>query len=241
VTLPIGPVPATDEKSHVKQNIAIQQLFTALNLIFSNGVAVLPNDSQISGDLLATDIAAPATPASGFDRIWVDLTDKRLHDINDAGTIGTTVVADAGANQFLTAISAAGVISKIAASTPWTPALVFGGASVGMTASNSGASIRIGPFVIAVARINLSAKGSSTGAAAITGLPFAEGAGVGGVYVPQFYVNLAGLTGAIFGLIGAGNSVVGLQQHAAGTVIAVTDANFTNTSTLNGTCIYLAA
>jgi hypothetical protein len=33
MTLPIGPVPATDEKSQVKQNTAIQQLFKAVNAI----------------------------------------------------------------------------------------------------------------------------------------------------------------------------------------------------------------
>lgn len=65
-----------------------------------------------NGELM-TNIAAPSTPASGFDRLWSDSTDKRLHDKNDAGTIGTTVVADTGAsNNFLTAISAAGAISK---------------------------------------------------------------------------------------------------------------------------------
>lgn len=65
-----------------------------------------------NGELM-TNIAAPSTPAGGFDRLWSDSTDKRLHDKNDAGTIGTTVVADTGAsNNFLTAISAAGAISK---------------------------------------------------------------------------------------------------------------------------------
>src|SRR5262249_16819533 len=37
--------------------------------------------------------AAPATPSSGNVSIWTDSTDKRLHDKNDAGTVGTTVVA----------------------------------------------------------------------------------------------------------------------------------------------------
>jgi hypothetical protein len=63
--------------------------------------------------LVVTNQAAPGTPAAGGTRLWVDATDKRFHDKNDAGSIGTTVVADAGAaNNFLTAISVAGVISK---------------------------------------------------------------------------------------------------------------------------------
>jgi hypothetical protein len=76
-------------------------------------LANIPNDAPMAGDLLATNIVAPLTPASGKTRIFVDSTNKRLHDKNDAGTIGTTVVADTGSpSNFLTAISAAGVISK---------------------------------------------------------------------------------------------------------------------------------
>lgn len=56
---------------------------------------------------------APSTPTTGSESIWTDSTDKRFHDKNDAGTIGTTVVANAGAtHNFLTSISAAGVVAK---------------------------------------------------------------------------------------------------------------------------------
>lgn len=62
---------------------------------------------------LFTAIAAPASPSSGFLVPFEDSTDLRFHDKNASGTIGTTVVSDAGAaNNFLTAISTAGVISK---------------------------------------------------------------------------------------------------------------------------------
>jgi hypothetical protein len=59
------------------------------------------------------EAAAPSTPASSYGIFWQDSTDHRFHDKNPSGTIGTTVTADAGAtHKFLTAISAAGVISK---------------------------------------------------------------------------------------------------------------------------------
>jgi hypothetical protein len=59
------------------------------------------------------DVAAPSSPAAAHLAIFGDSTDLRFHDKNAAGTIGTTVVAYTGAsNNFLTAISAAGVISK---------------------------------------------------------------------------------------------------------------------------------
>lgn len=78
------------------------------------GVTVLgniPSATTLAGSLLATAIAAPSTPAAGKDSVWVDSTDKRLHDKNDAGTIGTTVVAStAPTHQFGTGVSAAGVL-----------------------------------------------------------------------------------------------------------------------------------
>jgi hypothetical protein len=82
----------------------------------SLGVSTLgniPTGTTGAGSILFSNIAAPSTPAAGKVSIWTDTTDKRWHDKNDAGTIGTTVVADTGsANNFLTAISAAGAISK---------------------------------------------------------------------------------------------------------------------------------
>lgn len=83
--------------------------------IGSTVIALGASSTSLAGMTLVTylNAAAPSTPASGNVAIWTDSTDKRLHDKNDAGTIGTTVVADTGAaNNFLTAISAAGAISK---------------------------------------------------------------------------------------------------------------------------------
>lgn len=65
------------------------------------------------GLLFFAQTAAPGSPAAGNQNVWVDSTDARLHDKNPAGTIGTTVVADAGtANQWFSAMSAAGVFTK---------------------------------------------------------------------------------------------------------------------------------
>ncbi len=55
----------------------------------------------------------------------------------------------------------------------FTPGLTFGGGSTGMTFSSwSGRYIRIGNLIYVSAEIRLSAKGSSTGIAKVTGLPF---------------------------------------------------------------------
>ena len=55
----------------------------------------------------------------------------------------------------------------------FTPGLTFGGGSTGMTwSSRSGRYIRLGNLIYVSANMRLSAKGSSTGAAKVTGLPF---------------------------------------------------------------------
>jgi hypothetical protein len=55
----------------------------------------------------------------------------------------------------------------------WTPALKFGGASTGMTYSTqSGYYVKVAQLVFVMFRITLTALGSSTGAATVTGLPY---------------------------------------------------------------------
>jgi hypothetical protein len=76
-------------------------------------LANIPAATPAAGSIVFADIAAPASPSAAHLAIFGDSTDLRFHDKNAAGTIGTTVVADAGAaNNFLTAISAAGIVSK---------------------------------------------------------------------------------------------------------------------------------
>lgn len=65
---------------------------------------------SVTGGELTTNIAAPATPAAGTTRVYVDSTQKVLTFKNDAGTVGNAVVpSTCGANLFGTSISAAGV------------------------------------------------------------------------------------------------------------------------------------
>lgn len=62
---------------------------------------------------LMTNIAAPVTPAAGTTRVYVDSSTKVLTFKNDAGAVGNAVVpSTAVANQYMTGISAAGVITR---------------------------------------------------------------------------------------------------------------------------------
>lgn len=120
----------------------------------------------------------------------------------------------------------------------WTPALKFGGATTGITyTTQSGNYVRMGNLVYVHFSITLSSKGSATGAATITGLPFAGGGVAPGMNI-RYYANLASISGAPFGWIGT--STINLVQMGSATPSSLTDANFANNSRLDMWGIYYA-
>lgn len=69
-------------------------------------VAAIPNATPAAGDILFTNIAAPATPAAGKTMQYVDSTSKNMASKNDAGVINHGVQTKAAVtHQFLTAIN----------------------------------------------------------------------------------------------------------------------------------------
>lgn len=121
---------------------------------------------------------------------------------------------------------------------PWTPTLTFGGASTGITYSTQSASVARTPTggFYATFSITLTSKGSATGAAQITGIPFACGSGFGSANLGAGSTSLSGLTGAVsFAMNGGAGSPLSVVQSSAGGVANLTDTSFTNTTTINGT------
>jgi hypothetical protein len=123
----------------------------------------------------------------------------------------------------------------------WTPTLVFGSGSTGITyTTRTGRYTKIGNYVFATGFVELSNKGSSTGDATFTGLPFSAdtlnrsygGNGqfdAGGSSVPVAVQVLAFGTTA-YNRYGNGNTFLGL-----------TEANFTNTSAYFFNAVYLVS
>jgi hypothetical protein len=111
----------------------------------------------------------------------------------------------------------------------WTPVLRFNGNAVGMTYSvQLGTYTKIGNMVNVAAFIILSAKGSSTGQAEVIGIPYSPSniSQVGGVLTVTS--GFTGLTSSPnFGL---NVSTLYLWQTSSTGSVAVTDANFTNTT-----------
>lgn len=120
----------------------------------------------------------------------------------------------------------------------FTPSLLFGGAAAGMTYSNQSARYtKIGRVVHCEIIANLSAKGTSTGAATIAGLPFSANAAV-----PQAIGSIrmdatAGMTVPVVRII-QGASAITLENFAANVTTALADTNFTNATAVGISITY---
>ena len=119
------------------------------------------------------------------------------------------------------------------------PTLTFGGGSTGMTYNTQyGAYTRIGNLVHVEIIIILTAKGSSTGNALISTLPFTTNS-VG--QTGAIYFENVSYTGSVLVYLGGSATTINLEQLVeAGTSSAITHANFANNSYLNIVLSYIA-
>ncbi|RUU97976.1 hypothetical protein EOA79_24110 [Mesorhizobium sp. M1A.F.Ca.IN.020.03.2.1] len=120
----------------------------------------------------------------------------------------------------------------------WTPGLSFGGGTTGLTyTTQSGWYQRIGRTVLLHFRITINAKGSSTGAVLLTGLPYTSAAQFGGCFIDS-YSGMSGLSGGILGQTTNNSNTVALNTNSATASVALADTNFANGSAINGTILY---
>jgi hypothetical protein len=112
----------------------------------------------------------------------------------------------------------------------WTPAVAFGGNSVGVTyTANVGNYVKVGNVVHIQMYSYLSSKGSSTGVITFTGLPFAAKNQSNAYNSFSFYCGLStGTSGSFMAYISPNTQYVNLTFSQTGT-----SANFTNTQCLN--------
>ena len=123
----------------------------------------------------------------------------------------------------------------------FTPGWSFGGGVTGITyAAQFGSYVKIGRKVTVSGLTQLSSKGSSTGVARMTGLPFAS-ANVANGYTPTSGL-FGGMTAAIstfHTLIPPNGTTIDIYKDVGNTYGTATDADFTNTSHLFFTATYL--
>ena len=108
----------------------------------------------------------------------------------------------------------------------FTPAIAFGGASVGVAyAEVIGIYTKVGRLVHFSGRVDLSNKGSSTGSATITGLPFNANLGAASVG----YQLSAAPSGAQV-MLTISSTILTIRYATGTTTAESTDANFANNS-----------
>lgn len=113
----------------------------------------------------------------------------------------------------------------------FTPGISFGGGSTGITYSvQQGSYTKIGRVVTFRGRITMTALGSSTGFARITGLPFVSGVVVSPISI--ITNSMTGLSGRLGGLTEGGYDTLELSHNTAAGDVAITHAVFTGTTSI---------
>jgi hypothetical protein len=169
-----------------------------------------------------TESATPSTPSTGKAKLFVPVSSvPTLAILDDAGAVGVI------------AFSAAGTLTYTPP-TSWTIGVSFGGGTTGITYSAQVASYeRHGKRILYSGYFRLSAKGSSTGTALITGLPVASRTLTNFFQTVALYGDdLATITGHLQGHIASNSQTISLSYLGTGSSTALTDANFGNTSLL---------
>ena len=161
------------------------------------------------------------------------------------GATGTVLIGNTGADPTfsatptVTSITFGGgsALSTYTTGGTFTPAITFGGGSTGIAyTTQTGTYSRIGNIVVLSIVIVLSNKGSSTGSVAITGLP------VSAANATPVAIRLNTITyiGPFLQAWLSGTTVLMSQLATTGTETQLADTNFTNTSLIEITGIYLA-
>jgi hypothetical protein len=125
----------------------------------------------------------------------------------------------------------------------WTPVLKFGGATTGITYSTqNGSYIKVGKNVFITLYILLSSKGSATGIASITGLPFSNVFSPAVVGCCGFDVNynLVANSG-VYSLTDAGSPQILLRTHGASNYSDISNSNFNNNTGFYVATTYVAS
>lgn len=220
-----------------------------------SGAALGTNDAGLT--FLASDTLlfyywsgaawVPVTPSMGGVYPTQDLTGTfPTPTLNNTGVTAATY-GDAthvpqltvDAHGRLSLVSNVAITAGSASTGTWTPGIQFNGTSTGTTyGTQSGTYWTSGNLVVAYFDMTLTAKGSSTGFAEVTGLPVPVSLTYISGGTMTFYQNMLGVkpTPAVLPTIGTNRAV--LLMFTATDGVTMDDTNFTNTSRIVGLCIY---
>jgi hypothetical protein len=118
----------------------------------------------------------------------------------------------------------------------WTPGFAFGGGSTGITynGATAGRYVKIGRFVHLTGFLGMSNKGSSTGVATMTGIPFApfSTGEAGDAATALGYAEVITYTGTIGMWAGSIANPRIVTSISGSGITNLTDTNFANTSSI---------
>jgi hypothetical protein len=227
----------TDQGSSylIQTSSAVGGIYAGSLIIQNNFGAAATIKHQIQSNVITTTSAAGLAVTGA------------LSASGDATVTGNLIIGTSGNGIDFSATShPAGMTSELLADYEegtFTAGIAFGGASVGITYDTTPTCTytKIGRQVTVTGRVGLTSKGSSTGDATITGLPFTSAntgnAGYGAV-------TLAFGSGTTFSnvfealITPNSTSIILLQVTVLGTQSSLTDTNFSNSSNLLFTGTY---
>lgn len=206
-----------------------------------NGPAVLYHDTSSTRRLwTASNIVLRSNTANTMARVLLMLPAEEAtgEGIEGVGAVGTAEVLSAlSVDQIAfpatqNASSDANTLDDYEEGS-WTPALAFGGGTTGIAYTYQvGTYVKVGQQVTINGHITLSSKGSSTGAATLTGLPFSTDSTGNSYWVISvaYSYGMNAFTHPLIVLIGAGGTSGTFYQN--GTYSAINNTHFQNTSQL---------
>lgn len=228
-------------------NMNNNDIINILSLILSSPTGILRNIDngvlQLSGGATAgtganIELYGPTHAGQPNNAFY----DANTHTFRDAAGAALVTLTARGMAFPATQIPAAGanVLDDYEEGT-WTPVLSFGGLSTGITYTTQlGNYVKIGRNVLLEFEINLSSRGSATGSALLSGLPFPMIRQATGTF--GFYQNMAFPAGTIGTMLGynVNGTTCDIRYHSNTTTTTADHNAFNNTSRMVGSIIYLA-
>ena len=219
------------QKVHIFQSAANSQAYLHIENNRSRNAAVQFTTTQ-GFWLIGQGIGSDTDTFMIYDdeaRLSVSGTGSRDVTINT----GNLVIGTSGKGiDFSAAGNAAGMTSELLndyEEGSFTPSITFNGSDLGVVyTGRTGRYTKIGNRVFFNILLNISNKGTATGVAAITGLPFTPGAGNQG-YGAAVGADIGGITFdniITYRIVGGNTSITLIENGGAG----LTEADFTNTS-----------
>ncbi len=232
-------------QKQVTYNEAMRTLDTLVHPVVKSRALIAPPGSPAAGDayLVAPSPTGGWSGKAGKLAVYVD-GGWLFHDPLDGWLL--YVEAD---DQFVQ--RQAGVWSPLLSSLhdlsdyaegSWTPGITFGGAAVGVTygPTTAGRYTRIGRLCVATFLLHVSNRGSSAGAAVLTGLPFTAHASSPGGGLTTSWAASISVSGTVLGMVTPGSTTMAIYSAASGTATPVQQTTFSGSglSQLQGIVTY---